>query len=67
MTKELGYIAYPDIQYTKPYGEIVEASIDREIKKIIHECTVRTKAMIIQYEHLIKKYYFSSFIVSLRN
>lgn len=49
MDKELGYIAFPDIQYTKPYGEKVEALIDREIKKIIDECTQRTKTLIVKY------------------
>lgn len=29
MDKELGYIAFPDPQYTKPYGEKVEATVDR--------------------------------------
>jgi AFG3 family protein len=29
MNTTLGYIAFPDIQYTKPYGEKVEATIDR--------------------------------------
>lgn len=56
MNSTLGYIAFPDIQYTKPYGEKVEATIDREIKKIIHECTEKTKAMIIKHEQHIKKY-----------
>lgn len=55
MDSELGYIAFPDIQYTKPYGEKVESLIDSEIKKIIAECTAKTKAMVKSYEHHIKK------------
>lgn len=39
MASDVGYISYPDIEYTKPYGEAVESAIDREIKKIIKECT----------------------------
>jgi cell division protease FtsH len=49
MDSELGYIAFPDTHYTKPYGELVEATIDREIKKVIDQCTERTKAMIIKH------------------
>ena len=36
MDTALGYIAFPDVQYTKPYGNKVEGLIDRQIKKIIH-------------------------------
>jgi AFG3 family protein len=29
MASDVGYISYPDIEYTKPYGEAVESAIDR--------------------------------------
>ena len=29
MDTELGYIAFPDSQYTKPYGEKIESLIDK--------------------------------------
>lgn len=29
MHEEIGYIAFPDIQYLKPYGEKMESKIDR--------------------------------------
>lgn len=29
MDKEVGYVAFPDAQYLKPYGEKIEALIDR--------------------------------------
>jgi ATP-dependent Zn protease len=42
MDSNIGYISFPDAQYTKPYGEEIESAIDREIYKIIKECTKRT-------------------------
>lgn len=55
MDSELGYVAFPDPQYTKPYGEKVQGIIDKEIKKIIDQCTERTKAMVRKHEKDIKK------------
>jgi ATP-dependent Zn protease len=55
MSTSLGYIAFPDIQYTKPYGEKMESMIDAEIKKIIAECTERTKMMVRTHADDIKK------------
>ena len=56
MNTSLGYIAFPDSQYTKPYGERVEAVIDAEIKKIIAECTARTKEMVRKHCEDIRRY-----------
>ena len=50
MNNELGYMAFPDVQYTKPYGEKMESMIDREIKKILDDCTAITREMIKKYE-----------------
>ena len=55
MQEEIGYMAFPEVQYVKPYGEKMESLIDQEIKKIIQECTVRTKAMIVTHEKHINK------------
>jgi ATP-dependent Zn protease len=35
MDSIIGYVSFPDVQYTKPYGEAVESEIDREVHKII--------------------------------
>lgn len=43
-------MAFPDVQYTKPYGEKMESMIDREIKKILDDCTAITREMIKKYE-----------------
>ena len=48
-------MAFPDMQYTKSYGEKVESEIDWEIKKIIKECTLITKGMIKKHEEVIRK------------
>jgi hypothetical protein len=29
MDTEIGYISFPDVRYTKPYGERTESAIDR--------------------------------------
>lgn len=54
MNSELGYVAFPDPQYTKPYGEQVESTIDAQIKQIIHECTLKTQEMIRKHEKDIR-------------
>lgn len=46
MDETLGYIAFPDPQYTKSFGSKVEATIDRKIKQVIADCTLKTKDMI---------------------
>ena len=49
MNDEIGYIGYKDTQYLRPYSEERGAKIDNEIKKIIDECTQRTRSMVKQY------------------
>lgn len=55
MSDEIGYMGYSDQQYLRPYSEEMARKIDQEIIKVISECTVRTKEMVIKYELLIKK------------
>ena len=55
MSESIGYVAFPDSQYTKPYSQNVESAVDREIHRIIKECTVKTKQMVKKYETEITK------------
>lgn len=49
MGSSLGNVAFPDMHFTKPYGERVESLIDAEIKKVIEECTKKTKSMVREH------------------
>lgn len=55
MSEDIGYISYPDSEYTKAFSEKVEAKVDAEIQRIIKRCTEITKKMVAEHEQDIKK------------
>ena len=55
MNEEIGYIGYKDTEYLRPYSEEMGARIDREIIKILDECTERTQGLVRQYEKQIRE------------
>ncbi len=55
MNDRVGYQGIRDSEYLRPYSEEMGAEIDREIMKILLDCTERTRAMVKKYEKQIKE------------
>lgn len=49
MSEEIGFIGLPDEGYVKTYSEGTAELIDKAIKNIIDECTLKTREIIIKY------------------
>jgi len=54
MSEKIGYLGFSDEEYVKKYSDETTKEIDREIKRIIDECTERTRQVVRQYQTQIK-------------
>jgi AFG3 family protein len=54
MSDKIGFIGYSEDEYVKKHSEDTAKEIDREIKRIIDECTEKTRALIRERAKEIK-------------
>jgi len=55
MSERLGFLGFTEDDYSKKYSEHTSRIIDEEIKKIIDDCTLRTRALVRQYKDQIHR------------
>jgi len=60
MSPRMGLVGYNSIgggeeQFSKPYSEKTNASIDKEVREIVNDCYERTKTLLADKKHLIEK------------
>ena len=53
MSDTLGWLNYEESEYAKFYSKKTEEKIDEEIRKIIKQCTERSKNLITEKKELI--------------
>lgn len=49
MNEEIGYVGFRDPEYMRPYSDEIGGKIDKEIMKIIAECTERTRELVREH------------------
>jgi AFG3 family protein len=54
MSEKIGFIGYSEDEYVKKHSEDTAKEIDREIKRIIDQCTERTRAVVKEHSAQIK-------------
>jgi len=56
MSEKIGFLGYSETEFMKQYSDQTQKMIDLEIKKIIMECTEKTRKTIEKYKNQIEKY-----------
>ena len=56
MSEKIGYLGYSETEFMKGYSDKTQKVIDLEIKKVIQECTDKTRKTIEKYKEQIEKY-----------
>jgi len=55
MSEIIGFIGFSEDEYVKKHSDLTSKNIDDEVKKLIDECTVRTRKLCIKYREMIEK------------
>jgi len=50
MSERIGFVGLNDQDYVKKYSQETAKTIDDEIKRIIDECTARTREVVRKYK-----------------
>jgi len=55
MSERIGFIGFSDEEYVKKHSDQTSKIIDEEVRRIISECTERTRALIREHKDKIEK------------
>ncbi len=56
MSEKIGFLGFSDEDYVKKYSDLTAKEIDDEIKRILDECTERSRQTVRKYKPEIEKY-----------
>jgi len=55
MSEKIGFIGLPDHEYLNQFSDHTSELVDEEIRKIVEDCTKRTRLLISEHRHHIEK------------